>query len=906
MSVSSVTLNPPLRTSTAIRSRVVRIRAFIESTDLPSEFQIELWWSTDVDSESWYNTAFQQRQDTANPLLLTTPVSSDESGVADGTISTVYEFELCLVPPKLAHHLEYTARYRLTKDDNWVWLGKPNTNGKIILYSRSTTCQELQLPDLFSDFNSSLQSTKMLSEAVGADVWRVSGSVESSLEQSTIVPLGIPSEMTQFLALVRIQRSWMGPYHGHSNLKFDRTAFLILYERKDGKHVAVIPMSNIKANLVSYLQAQNGSIMFNLENTSGSSVDYSVFIAASDSSIVAVQAAFYSMRSTARAFHQPLKGLTDSVAHKPFNELDYRPEVQPVVKYRTRDHPPVSGLWYEEWLDCMGFCTWNSLGVDVSHDSLLQALQSLHDNNVRVGLVIIDDGWQSVDSNRRLERMEANSKFPGGLKHTVDAIKRRFPYIRHVAVWHALLGYWQGMSPNGDIAHQYKLEHGMLYNYDAWLVSGDDIDRYYDDYYKFLAQSGISVVKVDVQMHIYDIQGDHIRSSNIYQKYQDALKISALRYLNLRVIYCMAMSTQYFDYALIETGSSKPLLRNSDDFFPNIPDSHHWHVYCNALNNLFTGLLNVIPDWDMFMSTVAPYAVQHAVARCISGSAVYITDTPGFHDMVILNQIHAETIRGSAVSLRPSRVAQAIDPYFDMWDNRLMFVSNFYGATGGFSLLAAFNVSQEKNAEFTEPVKPSMMTGLVDGAEYVLRSYMTGATQEFQFHAATGREDNDPVLMLTKLKSTECDIFTAAPLATIKTHYSNRVLKVGALGLVDKYTGAAAIARQQVIVPVSGRAILDVDLKVLGILSVYISDAGPDTSGAQAERSGESTVGELGNEELAVPIAKMLITIQGEVMPISALSSTGKVLLIDVEYAWKELQLKSRYSNEVAIRIYLS
>lgn len=389
------------------------------------------------------------------------------------------------------------------------------------------------------------------------------------------------------------------------------------------------------------------------------------------------------------------------------------------------------------------------------------------------------------------------------------------------------------------------------------------------------------MVKADVQMHIYDVEGDDIRKSDIYKKYQDALKLHSIRYFNRRIIYCMAMSPQYYYYSLIQTSYAKATIRNSDDFFPNIPSSHHWHIYCNSMNNTLTSLLHAVPDWDMFMTTIAPYSRMHAASRCFSGGPVYITDNPGFHDIKILSEIQAETIRGTSVSLRPTRMALPVDPYFNLNEKRPLFLSNFYGGAGGFSLVAAFNVGENDQSEFLAPIRRSMFPALSSGGEYVVRSYLSGFTAEF---SNSDSSSDDAALMMVKLKSSEWDVFTAAPLAVIKTQF--KTIKIGALGVLNKITGAAAIQRQQVVVPVTGRAVLDVDLKVLGLLGIYISDLSA-AGGMEA-------------------VTKLLITIQGLVMPLSALSTEGNILRIDLESAWRDLDLQSRWSNEVALRIYFT
>lgn len=52
----------------------------------------------------------------------------------------------------------------------------------------------------------------------------------------------------------------------------------------------------------------------------------------------------------------------------------------------------------------------------------------------------------------------------------------------------------------------------------------------------------------------------------------------------------------------------------------------------------------------------------------------------------------------------------------------------------------------------------------------------------------------------------------------------------------------------------------------------------------------------------------MLITLQGHVVPIHTVRPSEvdvHVLEIDIEQAWKELNLSSRWSNEVEVKAYL-
>ncbi|KAK9249513.1 glycoside hydrolase superfamily [Lipomyces tetrasporus] len=876
--IRSFSLEPPLSSVTCAKSRILEFSAYIAtsaSSEL-SSFQLELWWSSN--NIDWIASPFTLN--TRNLPLCASPGQFEDE--------EIHRFVVKFVPPLNADSIEFTARYRFDKNSDWNWCGHFGSNGQVLLYAVKPHGDYPSFSSLFSNVSEELEESELMSEVVDSKVYKVVGITSPIVGtavggKTTYVKLGKPQEMRQYLSLVRIQTSWMGPRHGRDVFSIDRPAFMVLFQRKDGYHVCVLPLSNMKNLLTIYMSSDDsGNICLNVFNDSWEHRTHSTFVGVSKDPQKAVQAALYSLRTVI----QSLQGvLTRSLIPEDPAFIDLASDeciaVHPALRDGNTD--PVLGTWYELWMDLFGFCTWNSMGIEVSHDKVMKALQDLHDCGIRVGTVILDDGWQATNDQRQLMQFEANDRFPGGLKHTVSTIKSTFPYIKHVAVWHALLGYWNGIAPDGELGKEYSLTKCRAYNDDIYIVSEKDVHRFYDDFYKFLHSSGITVVKADVQMHIYDLEGDGISGTFIHKQYQDALKLHSLRYFYRRVSYCMSMSGQYFYYSLLQTSSPKPTLRNSDDFFPNIPSSHHWHIYCNSMNTILTSLLHAVPDWDMFMTNVPPYSMQHAAARCFSGGPVYITDIAGFHDMEVLAQIQAQTIRGNSVALRPSLVATPLDPYFGFNHKRLLFLTNFVGGTGGFSMLAAFNIHEDENATFCEPVRKSMLPGLVPGGDYILHSYITGYTTEFTVSDDYSNEDDDEdVLMLTKLGNSKWDVFTAAPLATVKTRF--RILKIGALGLLDNITGVAAVERQKVTVPSNGRAVLDVDLKALGILGIYMSDL----------------------RSFSNAITKLLITIQGSVVPMSSVSSEGNILKIDVTKAWTELNLSSKWSNEVSLRLYIT
>ena len=92
------------------------------------------------------------------------------------------------------------------------------------------------------------------------------------------------------------------------------------------------------------------------------------------------------------------------------------------------------------------------------------------------------------------------------------------------------------------------------------------------------------------------------------------------------IIHCMCHSpTILFS---LNTLPSLPLLRCSDDYYPNLPNSHSNHIVDCAFNSLLLSCVST-PDWDMFTTTSPSSPTHlHALTRAVSGGPVYFSDPP--------------------------------------------------------------------------------------------------------------------------------------------------------------------------------------------------------------------------------------------------------------------------------------
>jgi alpha-glucosidase (family GH31 glycosyl hydrolase) len=99
----------------------------------------------------------------------------------------------------------------------------------------------------------------------------------------------------------------------------------------------------------------------------------------------------------------------------------------------------------------------------LTEEKVLKAVDTLAENNIKITSLIIDDNWQNIDYRGEGQfqhgwnDFEAEPKaFPNGLKSTISEIRSKHKNIEHIAVWHALLGYWAGIAPQGKLAQTYK------------------------------------------------------------------------------------------------------------------------------------------------------------------------------------------------------------------------------------------------------------------------------------------------------------------------------------------------------------------------------------------------------------------------------------------------------------------
>lgn len=470
--------------------------------------------------------------------------------------------------------------------------------------------------------------------------------------------------------------------------------------------------------------------------------------------------------------------------------------------------------------------TWNALGQRLTEEKVLEAVDALAENNINISCLIIDDNWQDIDysGNGQFQHgwndFEAELKsFPNGLGSMISEIRTKHKNIQHIAVWHALLGYWGGIAPSGPLAKRYKTvklvredreRRHMPLGGEMTVIAAEDVKRFYDDFYRFLSNSGVDGVKTDAQFMI-DMWVSSSSRRELTTPYLDAWTIASLRHFSSKVISCMSQTPQIMFYAQMPRNKPAVVVRNSDDFYPEVPESHPWHVWANAHNALFTQHLNILPDWDMFQ-TFHEYSGFHAAARCVSGGPIYITDVPGKHDLELIKQMTGVTTRGRTVIFRPSVLGRAINQYATYQDPALFKIGAYHGRGGtGTGIVGVFNVSTSKLTDFIPLEK---FPGIVEGTGYVVRSHVTGRITPV---SKVGEEKS---MIVLSLGVREYDVLAAYPVSKFVSKTRGDV-SVASLGLVGKMTGCAAVMNTKFVVLENGRMMIDTTLKALGVLGKF-------------------------------------------------------------------------------------
>lgn len=372
----------------------------------------------------------------------------------------------------------------------------------------------------------------------------------------------------------------------------------------------------------------------------------------------------------------------------------------------------------------------------------------------------------SGNFTRRLISVKANGKFSGigagpdeffsdqpeDLRAVVSHLKTTFG-LDHIYCWHGLSAYWAGVAEpvEREVARYQsrivyakptpglkEIEPSLLWN--PAVISGvgvpEDARQLFSDMHAYLAEAGISGVKVDCQAGVGLVGSATAGGPAAALSFHQALEESvATHFPGNHVINCMCHSTENV-YRHLNTA----VTRASDDFYPRETASSTPHIAACAFNSTFFGAL-AQPDWDMFHSK-HPAGELHATARAVSGGPVYISDAPGHHDLALLRRLVLPdgTVLRALLPGRPTADSLFCDVLRDgrsllkVWN-----VNRYGGLVGVFNLQGSswsrrrrrFVIHDKHPPPLTTTVHPSDVAALGTYAPVALHTHHTT-------HAPTG------------------------------------------------------------------------------------------------------------------------------------------------------------------------
>uniref|UniRef100_A0A453QVE5 galactinol--sucrose galactosyltransferase n=1 Tax=Aegilops tauschii subsp. strangulata TaxID=200361 RepID=A0A453QVE5_AEGTS len=423
-------------------------------------------------------------------------------------------------------------------------------------------------------------------------------------------------------------------------------------------------------------------------------------------------------------------------------------------------------------VDYFGWCTWDAFYQDVTQEGVEAGLQSLAAGGAPPKFVIIDDGWQSVGTDKqspdldsageagkspplpRLTGIKENSKFQSGddpatatgIETLVRAAKEKYG-LKYVYVWHAITGYWGGVRPGvagmeayrssmqfpkispGVAENEPNMKTDVLTLQGLGLVHPQAVHRFYDELHAYLAAAGVDGVKLTREYH-------RALDASVAKNFPDNGIIACMSH-NTDALYCSKQTA---------------VVRASDDFFPREAVSHTIHIAAVAYNSVFLGEF-MLPDWDMFHS-LHPAGDYHGSARAISGGPVYVS-------------------------------------LLKIWNmNRFTGVLGVYNCQG-----AAWSSAEKKNVFHQEAGAGALTCGVRGRDVHLIAEAATDGGAGWSGDCAVYRHGAgdlvvlpDGVALPVSLKVLEHDVLTVSPIKDLAAGF-----RFAPVGLVDMFNGGAAV-----------------------------------------------------------------------------------------------------------------
>jgi raffinose synthase len=391
----------------------------------------------------------------------------------------------------------------------------------------------------------------------------------------------------------------------------------------------------------------------------------------------------------------------------------------------NKEHYLRSRKHYPSVFKYLGWCSWNSFLRDVSESGLREAVELFSKRSMPFKMVLIDDGWHSVEEEKLTSFEPDRSKFPNGFSSAVEAIKKAG--VRYVGAWLTLQGYWRGVKEGSPLSSSYPMVKGK--HNDQLVPNPERLEghKFYTDFLGYLKSSGVDFLKVDNQFDVFRYAADNMPVGSLAEGLHHALESSAGMF-GLPILNCMANTPDCFFF-----WSNSNVARASMDYIPYWKDGAKRHILYCAYNSLWLSQV-AWPDWDMFQ-THDPYALVHAISRLLSGGPVYVTDLPELVKPELLRKMTLKDGRLPDMDMPAVPTDDCIfkDPYNEQVALKVYNTMGIKGL-GKIGIVGAFNISSS-GKEVSVRISPSD-AGFERG-RFVVYESISGKVEELGAHDRT-------------------------------------------------------------------------------------------------------------------------------------------------------------------------
>ncbi|KAK9241945.1 hypothetical protein V1506DRAFT_525002 [Lipomyces tetrasporus] len=269
----------------------------------------------------------------------------------------------------------------------------------------------------------------------------------------------------------------------------------------------------------------------------------------------------------------------------------------------------------------------------------------------------------------------------------------------------------------------------------------------------------------------------------------------------------------------LATSGMRVVIRNTDDFGLPWSNIHRNHIHYNLMNCIITSRMTLIPDADMFMSG-AQWAEYHAVLRAFFPGPVLLSDKAGEHDLRVIHKLIAKTTTGRYELVKSHQPAEPLssriwEPSLDSGIGPAIKAGSYFPAAHSSSLVM-WSSRDGAASPSTDVLLPSDFLDLLgahilESTKYAL--WFSEMQKMITFPNTSGLSPAIPLAEIT-LQPEGHEIIVVAPFHKVGD------IEIAPLGLLNKYTGLAAIADTKV-----GDEALDLSILFEGELGFIVTDS---------------------------------------------------------------------------------